>query len=242
MDKRIVKTGGGGGKKLFLSFFMFAFAAWGAFAQFEGGTFGLGARGFGLLPFYEAGADYIVPSTVESEFKGKFTGGFALQASYNFTDLLGVQLEGVFSMDEFDIETAVPAMNMSGKTTVRTATLHIPVLLKVGSVLYNGMYLGGIGGVYFTIPVMDCVFTSEGSISGYGLVSGTGMAKWEGSMGVTVGGVVGYILGYGMLFADVRYSADFSDSKLTEGGMSAKFFKKSGIEIGVGYAWSFDAY
>jgi hypothetical protein len=195
------------------------------------------------MPFYEEGADYEIPPQppqLDVEFKGKFNAGFALQASYQFTDLLGIQVEGIFNPDEFDIDigASVLGISLTGKTTIKTASIRIPVLFKVGGVLDNDMYLGGIGGVYFTLPVMDLLFMSEGAIPGFGFVSGTGAAEWKGAPGFTVGGLVGYVLGPGILFADIRYNMDLSDVELVIGDTSVKFFKRSDIGIGIGYTLS----
>jgi hypothetical protein len=215
-------------------------ASAGGSASAQSGALGLGARAIGFLPFYEAGDDYNIPAQADVEFKGQFTAGFALQASYNFTDLFGVQVEGVLNTDAFDIEVSM--LGLSGKTNIKAASIQLPILFKAGYLLDNDMYVGGIGGVYFTIPVTDLLFMAEGSAPSFGSITGTGTAEWKGGMGFTIGGVAGYVLGPGILFGDVRYSMDLSDVELVMGDTSVKFFKRSNIAIGIGYTLSLGGY
>jgi hypothetical protein len=209
---------------------MFIVGGAGAFAQFEGGAFGLGARIVGFAPFYDPGTDIKDrASGLDVELEGKLNFGFALQASYNFTDLLGVQAEGIYNTDNVDME-------VTGKkvVSVKGSSFQLPILLKIGRVLDNNMYLGGIGGVYFTVPVGE----GELTIVGYGSDSDI----WKGSVGFMAGGVIGVVLGPGILFADIRSGMDFSEVEFEYYGETIKAFKKSNIEIGVGYTLSLGGY
>jgi len=192
------------------------------FAQVQGFT--IGARIIGVIPFYSSGSDiYNSTGGRSANLEGKFGFGFAGQASYNFSDLLGAQVEIIYNSD--DIKTNVLRYDVLGYTggTVKASSLLIPVLFRVGTTLNRGVQLTGIGGIYFTVPLGDAEVND-----GYYKEK----VDWNGSIGAMLGGIVGYRVGPGSIFADVRYAFDFSDVKIN----SYKYLKKSGIHIGLGYS------
>jgi hypothetical protein len=212
-------------KALFLTFFMFAGIA-GVFGQFEGGSFGIGVRAIGIVPFYEAGTDIKdFASGYAVDLESKLNFGFALQVSYQFTNLLGLQIEGIYNTDEIDM--AVQEIKIA---SAKGTSIQLPILLKIGGVMGSSIYLGGIAGLYFTLPTGDGELTS--------VKFGSYTSKWEGPIGLMAGGVIGIVLGPGMLFTDIRYGMDFSEVEFEYDNSPKAVFKKSNLGIGLGYALS----
>jgi hypothetical protein len=112
-------------------------------------------------------------------------------------------------------------------------SIQFPILVKIGGILDSGMYIGGVGGVYFTLPV------GNGELKTYTFLGNhTFTGEWKASAGFMVGGVIGVVLGPGVLFADIRYGMDFSEVEFEFDGNTIKPFKKSGLGLGVGYTLS----
>jgi hypothetical protein len=80
------------------------------------------------VPFYEPGT-YIKDMSPDSaiDVKGPFNFGFAIQASYNFTDWVGVQLEGVYSTEEINIDVSGDNVAIA-----KGALIQFPILVKIG--------------------------------------------------------------------------------------------------------------
>jgi len=192
-------------------------------AQTEG--FRLGARVIGIKPSYEPSNDLkneVGGYSVELASDLKF--GFAVQASYNFTEMFGIQAEALYNSDEITVKTMGYEF---GK--IKASSLLIPVLARVGTTVGNGVQLTGLAGVYFTMPLGDGEINSS-----YADLKG----DWKGSMGAMFGGVVGYQVGPGTIFGDIRYAFDFSESEFTYYGTTEKILKKSAIHFGIGYSIS----
>ena len=191
------------------------------FAQEQG--FVIGARVIGAIPSYTRNSDFYIYDGWDyyyPDFEGKFGFGFAAQASYNFSDLLGAQAEVIYNSDDITVKTWGETVG-----TLKATSLLIPILLRVGATLGPGIQLTGIGGIYFTIPLGDAEFKSD--------YIGNFKDSWSGSLGAMLGGIVGYKLGPGTIFADLRYAFDFSDIEVD----SIKTLKKSAVHIGVGYSF-----
>ena len=199
----------------------------GVFAQTQG--FAVGARAIGTIPFYKPSSDFERDAGFSVDLEGDFGFGAAVQASFNFTDLIGIQAEVIYNSDTVKVK----ALGIEA-ATIKASSLLLPVLVRVGTSFWNGIELTGLAGVYYTLPLGD----GEVSLSP---LAGGGSAKgaWTGSFGAMAGGVVGYRLGPGALFADVRYAFDFFDSEFDFGGEKQKVLSKSAIHIGIGYALQF---
>jgi hypothetical protein len=217
-------------KRLFMMkkvFFVLAILVAGkVFAQ-EGTGFSVGARFGGAIPSYEAGEDLKnVASGVSVDLEGSFGFIFALQAAYNFTPMIGIQLEGIYNSDNIDLEVAGVKVG-----TLEASSLLIPVLLRVGTTVGPEIQIGGLAGPYFTIPLGD----GKLAITGMGSLEG----EWTGSMGLMLGGFVGKKMGPGTVFADLRYGFDFSDTKFDYAGTEMKALKKSSFQLSAGYSFAF---
>jgi hypothetical protein len=164
-----------------ICFIVFVLAVLGAgriFAQ-EGTGFSIGVRLGGAMPFYEAGEDLknVAPG-VSFDLEGSFGFIFALQAAYNFTPMIGVQIEGIYNSDKIDLEVAGIKAG-----TLEASSFLIPVLLKVGTTVRPEIQIGGLVGPYFTIPLGDGELKNTGGESVEG--------EWTGSIGLMLGGFVG---------------------------------------------------
>jgi hypothetical protein len=211
-------------KKLLVFVFM-AFVASGVFAQTEG--FALGARVIGIIPRYEPSSDFKnALGGLSVDLDGGFRFGFAAQASYNFTELFGIQLELLYNSDE----VAIKAMGIE-VATLEASSLLIPILVRIGTTVGDGIVLTGLAGLYFTVPLGD------GEIKFNPLAGMPNMkGSWKGSLGMMIGGVVGYNVGPGTLFGDLRYGFDFSEIEFEFMGITEKVLKKSAFHIGIGYS------
>jgi len=210
---------------------LFAVIATGAFAQTQG--FSVGARVIGIKPFYKVSSELEKLTGSSIDIESGLRLGFAAQASYNFTDLLGVQLEVLYNSDKAKVNANVPGFGSMEVATVKANALMIPVLVRVGASLFNGIELTGVAGAYYTLAlgkaevVQPSMFGSPGS---------TEKDSWKGSFGAMAGAIVGYRLGPGLLFGDVRYALDFKDSEYKLNGKNEEVWKKSAIQFGIGYS------
>jgi hypothetical protein len=199
------------------------------FAQDKANTgFSVGARLIGVIPFYEPGSGLKeMTEGVSLDMEGDFGIGFAVQGVYKFTPLLGVQVEGIYNADKAKIK----AMGIE-LGTLEAKGLLVPILLRVETVLNAGVLVGGVGGIYFTIPLGD------GETSG---LMGSAKGEWTGSMGFMIGGIAGYPIGPGVLFADIRYAGDVNDIavEVESGRTKLTFLKRSGVHLGIGYSYTF---
>jgi hypothetical protein len=188
----------------------------------------LGAKVLLGFPTYEGGSDFFDGASPDWEEDPAF--GIAGFVAYKFTDLIGVQVEVIFNNNNV---TAKVADTVS--TNVVADFLQIPLLVNVGTTLgASGISLGGVGGIYFTVPLGDLTLTMNTYDANHSMD-----VEWTGSAGIMIGAYAGKKLGPGTLFADVRYSGDFEDSEIEESGQTMKVFKKSGVGIGIGYSFQF---
>ena len=202
----------------------------GVFAQTQGLAFG--ARAIGIMPFFEAQKTWAHPLIKDAEYQGSFGFGAALHASYNFTDLLGVQAE--FLINPYK---SVARVNKTDTTITKTTSLLIPILFRAGYAFSSGLQLTGVVGPYFTLPLGEAEsFPADGGqVSKY---------DWntEVPVGGMIGGIVGYQLGPGVLFGDIRFAFDFTSTRLMVGKQTTSYKNeryyaaKSGLHIGVGYS------
>ncbi|WP_461258035.1 outer membrane beta-barrel protein [Treponema sp. R80B11-R83G3] len=212
-------------KKRFIVLALTVLVVGGVFAQAKG--FSIGVRAIGIMPTYEPSSDFEKAlGGISVDLEGDFGFGFAVQAGYNFSDTFGIQAEILYNSDE----VAVKAMGIEA-ATLKASSLLIPVLLRVGTTIGDGIQLSGIGGIYLTVPIGD------GEIKLSPLAGGASAeGEWKGSIGAMIGGIVGYKIGPGVLFADIRYGFDFLDTEFEFMGSTEKVLKKSAFHIGVGYS------
>jgi hypothetical protein len=194
----------------------------GVFAQVHG--FAVGGRAVVFMPFFKPHTDAF-PANQGIEIPGSIGFGMAAQASYNFTDLMGIQAEFLLMLDEGTVK-----QQGIEYAKVKSTSLLVPILFRVGAALPNGMQLTGLAGPYFTLPLGEAEMVAPGG-------GASQKYDWEGSLGAMLGGVFGYPLGPGVLFGDLRYSFDFNAVEFMMGGRSIKFATKSAIQLGVGYAF-----
>ena len=215
-------------KKGLIVLVLVAIVAGGVFAQVPG--FAIGARAIGIMPFYTPGSDFIASiGTASVDFKGGIGFGFAAQASFNFISLLGVQAEVIYNSDNIDISGTNMGSQIRGGT-IKTTSLLIPVLVRVGLPV-GPVQLTAVAGPYYTLALGDMELAP------------TGLARekidWEGSLGAMGGAIVGFRIGPGALFADVRYAYDFGEVIAKEGSETEGVYQKGAIHCGIGYALQF---
>jgi hypothetical protein len=228
MKKSMIPIGGGGGGRPLLFAHLLLVGVTGAFAQYDEPGIAIGARAGVFFPFPEAGDDLkdTAPKPSAIEFESKVGLNLAVQVGYDFTEFFGVQLEGIFTTIESDLEYTGVKL-----ATLKAQALQIPLLLKGGILFDSGVYLGALAGVYYMLPLGDGKLTITGSWDDEG--------PWTGSFGFTGGGLIGIEAGPGLLFADIRYSIDFSDIEFEVFGETTKVLKLRGLGLTVGYLYKF---
>ena len=214
-------------KKGLMVLVLVAIVAGGVFAQVPG--FAIGARAIGILPFYTPNSDLkeSVPPPYSLDLKGGIGFGAAVQASFNFFSLLGVQAEVIYNPDNVTVSVSGGGSSQDGGT-IKSTSLLIPVLVRVGLPV-GPVQLTAVAGPYYALALGDMEVKD---------ISGAGsQGEWEASLGAMGGAILGIPIGPGALFADARYAYDFSETKAKLTGRG--FYQKSGIHIGVGYALQF---
>ena len=149
-------------------------------------------------------------------------GAFSINGQ--ITDWLGVQVEFMYTHDTIKLQTADGSVveteggmlgSGGGNGEFTFNSLMIPILAKV-TFKPGNFYFAGLGGVYLGIPFGELGF--EGTLQA---------GKWQGTfkpnntnIGLMFGGNIGYHLGPGILFFDVRYAIDLSSTKFEPTGGS----------------------
>ena len=144
-----------------------------------------------------------------------WNGAFSINGQ--ITDWLGIQVEFMYTHDTIKlnslggsvVETDGMWLDSGGGDGEFTFnSFMIPILAKV-SFMPGNFYFAGFGGVYFGIPFGEMKFNGT-------LQAG----EWQGifkpvntNIGLMFGGNIGYHIGPGILFIDVRYTMDLSTMK-----------------------------
>jgi hypothetical protein len=179
----------------------------------------LGAKFGPSLHFYMTGSD----SYNEDQDIQSFTVEAGLEASVQVLDFLSVQVEVVFSMDNADYRDLNKRPPETGTVDrmYNSTYLYFPLIvkgvLKPGRTFlvepYGGAYLNtGLGG--------DIQLPTGGWLAGAGF---------------------GFKVGSGVLFIDLRYAMDFSDSTVSGSGEYSELvaFRKQTATISAGYKIGF---
>jgi hypothetical protein len=143
----------------------------------------------------------------------------ALLGELQIAKLFAIQPEIVYSGD------TVSANNTDIDVTINTSTLTIPILVKL-TFRPGNFYLAGFTGPYFSFPLGAMAIERNGTTESYG---------YTAPMGISGGADVGIKLGQGVLFLDVRYSADL---KYFWANDSAQF-TRSIFSVSLGYNYGF---
>ena len=213
-------------KKGLMVLVLVAIVAGGVFAQVPG--FAIGARAIGILPFYTPNSDLKASvSPYSLDLKGGIGLGAAVQASFNFISLLGIQAECIYNPDNVTLSVSSGGYSQDSET-IKSTSLLIPVLVRVG-VPVGPVQLTAVAGPYYALALgdMEVRDTSGAGVQG----------EWEASLGAMGGVILGIPVGPGALFADARYIYDFSETKAKPSGQGV--YQKSGIHVGVGYSLQF---
>ncbi len=171
-----------------------------------------GLTGFGIKAggniSKEIGSDarFTVPgsgNTITPDFKGGFIGGAF--ATYNFTDMIAVQPEVLFTMKgaRHNTDLTVPGVGTANNFRALLNYIEIPVLLKVmpmsQSNVHPEVYVG---------PAVSFLLSarSKYDIGGSTISNDIKSELHSTDFGVAFGAGVGYGLGSGKLSLDARYT------------------------------------
>jgi hypothetical protein len=177
----------------------------------------LGAKFGPSLHFYGAGSNSNNKDDVQS-----FTVALGLEGAVQVLDFLAVQLEVDFGMDNADYRDLV-APGGTANHMYRASYLYMPLLVKGVFKPGSSFLVEPYGGPYLNIPLA---------------LKGDDMKLPFG--GWLIGVDVGFKVGSGILFIDLRYATDFLDTTVTGGTYGGLVeFRRSSVTISGGYRIGF---
>jgi hypothetical protein len=144
---------------------------------------------------------------------------FALSGEFQIAKLFALQTEIMYSSD------TVTAKGDGIDATLSASALTIPVLAKLTHRPGN-FYLAAFAGPYFTIPLGQIEVNRNGKTETY---------SYTAPIGLTGGANAGVKLGPGILFLDLRYSADL-DYLWADG---SAHYRRDMFSASLGYNYGF---
>jgi hypothetical protein len=163
-----------------------------------------------------------------------FTYQAALFAAFRPLSWLSFQAEAVFTLDTLTLRSAKIVNNNYLRYSDRIQSLFLMFPLAVKFPLqYDFMLLSPYGGAYFILPLGDMAWeTNNPNDEG-------GSYAYEVSppLGVLGGIEVGFRLGPGLIFADLRYSIDLGTTTETDRNILA--YSRSQFSLSLGYQFAF---
>jgi hypothetical protein len=190
-------------------------------------------RAGGDIGFYNLDHHFNSHSAIlENESPLSFT--FAFQASVQIFKMFAVQTEVLYVKDSGNIIYK----NFADGTVEKFSSnsLVIPVLAKL-TIKPQIFSIEGFGGVYYSIPLGKMKYREYTEWKNGGLQFYTNNEKFNDTFGFMFGGTFGLKLGYGIIFTDIRYLGDFSDTKtMIQGYGTAKLYRRSKFQFSLGYS------
>jgi hypothetical protein len=148
-----------------------------------------------------------------------------LYGGYAFTDKLSI-LTGLNFMFNNGVKLSYPGEVIE----ITVNSLDIPVLLRYKFI--NHPFVFGLqAGPYLSVPFGLEYNASDGD---------SGEADVDGVLfGITAGLIAGFPIGPGHIIGDIRFLADLSPIKEKDDGDSYELFTRYGVNVTVGYEFSF---
>ncbi|MDR3170156.1 MAG: outer membrane beta-barrel protein [Treponema sp.] len=187
----------------------------------------LGARLGGSVGFYTPASDWS-----GGDLNAQVSFDFSAQIAVQIVRQFAVQMEFLFTSDKMDIEYKDAYWDDNYKLT--SHSLLIPILAKYTARPGN-FSIQGFGGLYFTVPLGQMEVGWSYYSTNYGSDSGSDSFDFTAPVGFMIGGNFGIKLGPGVLFLDLRYAGDFSDTKISEDGESEEIYHRGKFLFSLGY-------
>ncbi|GHV30715.1 hypothetical protein AGMMS4952_18130 [Spirochaetia bacterium] len=192
-----------------------------------------GLRAGGDIGFYNLDNHFSSRNAnLENESTLSFT--FAFQTSVQIFKMFALQTEILYLQDYGNITYK----NFADGTIEKFSSnsLLIPVLAKL-TLKPQIFSIEAFGGVYYSIPLGKMKYKEYTEWKNGGPQFYTNNETFNDTFGFIVGGTFGVKLGYGLIFSDIRYLSDFSDTKTkTQGHGTAKLYQRSKFQFGLGYS------
>ncbi|GHV37338.1 hypothetical protein AGMMS49546_04790 [Spirochaetia bacterium] len=190
------------------------------FSQYNDNWLYVGARLGGAPNFYTAEGAY---KSYQANFASSLGFNGAAQAAVQINELFAIQAELIYTHDE-------TITNNSGlEEKFESDSLLIPVLAKM---TYNRgkMYIAGLLGLYVSAPAGDMkkTVTSNGNTLSYS-------DTYSSPLGFMAGVSLGYKMGPGIVFADLRWAGDISKTRYNDRGNAADLYSRGKMPITLGY-------
>ncbi|MFP3042121.1 PorT family protein [Treponema primitia] len=198
----------------------------------------IGTRLGGSMHSYEPGG-YFGNDGISLEDAGVFD--IALQVSFQPIDFFAIQTELLFTKDHTSVTDTGYILsggyyyNVRITETFDMSILTIPVLAKF---IYEPgkFYISGLAGIYFNIPLDKAKLTADITFIDYNYsASDSENFSFQTSPGFMIGGIFGVKFGPGVLFTDIRYAADFNDTKIEFDEQTSSVFKRNALHFSLGY-------
>jgi hypothetical protein len=137
------------------------------------------------------------------------------------------QAEAIFAGDNVKYAPA----RASGESSFESSSLSIPLLAKFTVAPSNAVNISALAGIYFSMPLSKMIYTDDkGESKSY---------DFTAPLGFTVGAGIGFDIGPGMLFADIRYSTDFGNTGIRDGNGTLAVYQRSSVSLALGYEMAF---
>jgi hypothetical protein len=179
----------------------------------------LGARAGASLPSYTNGYGLVDAPVPAQRLRGSYGFDAGLYASASVWSLFEVQAEAIFTTDTFTLYSG-----NTPRVKVSYTSLMLPLLVKV--VWRPSIFtVQGYAGAYISLPLGQLAVQES---------DGPYMANYTAPPGFVAGGSFGIKLGPGVLLADIRYAADFSNLSAQHNG-TRDVSKRSKVVFSLGY-------
>jgi len=152
----------------------------------------------------------------------------AVQGTFYFNDLFALQTELAVSIDK----VSYSGTEAGGEYTAsfESVSLQLPVLARF-TYRPGNFSLSGFGGIVFNIPMATMNLNST--------LYDDSSYRFSTPPGYVVGTNLGWGLGPGFLFTDIRFSSDFTTTSIHDSDGTLALYKRNALSFTLGYEFEF---
>jgi len=155
----------------------------------------------------------------------------AFQAAFYFSDFFGLQTEIVLSCDKTSYSGNDPDSGLY-TASFESFSLRLPVLVRF--TYRPGIFqLSAFAGISFNIPL--------GAMKTYSSLFDAASYRFSVLPGYIAGTNLGIKLGSGFLFADMRFSGDFTRTAIHDDSGTLAIYTRNTLSFSLGYEFEFQA-